>query len=76
MERVKVNIEIVPGTRKEPKDHWVKHYVIIYGGVQQNEKTTSGVAVVLKEARKGVHRYEVINENKIKPRCLKSKGYI
>jgi len=35
---MKVDIEIVPGTRKEPKD-CVKHYVIIYGGVQQNEKT-------------------------------------
>jgi hypothetical protein len=73
---VTVNIEIVPGTRKEPKDRCVKQYVIIYGGVQQNEKTSSGTAVVLKKARKGVYRYEAINENKIKLRCLISKSYI
>jgi hypothetical protein len=54
----------------------LKHYVIIYGGVKQNEKTSSGVAVVLKKARKEVYRYEVINENKIKLRYFTSEGYI
>jgi hypothetical protein len=73
---MKVNIEIVPGTRKESKDHCVKHYVLSYSGVQQNEKTSSGIALVLKKARKGVYSYEVINENMIKLRCLISKGYI
>lgn len=62
--------------QEEPKDHCVKHYVIIYGGVQQNEKTSSGLAVVLKKAQKGVYCYKVINENKVKLRCLISKGYI
>lgn len=73
---MKVKIEIVPRTRKESKDHCVKHYVTIYGGVQQNDTASSAVAVVLKKARKGVYRYEDINENKIKLRCLISKGYI
>jgi len=70
---MKVNIEIVSGTRKEPKDHCVKHCVVIYDGVQQNEKTLSGRAVVLKKARKGVYRYEVIKENKFKLKCLTSQ---
>jgi hypothetical protein len=51
---VKVNKEIVPGTRKEPKDHCVKHYIIIYGGVQQNEETLRGVSVVLKSAERSI----------------------
>jgi len=72
---MKVNIEIVPGTGRVERS-CIKHYVIIYGSVQQNEKTSSGTTAVLKKARKGIYRYEVINENKIKLRCLISKGYI
>ena len=73
---MKVNTEILAGTRKEPKDHCVKHYVIICSCEQQNGKTSSGTAIVLKKARKGIYRYEVINETIIKLRCLIPKGHL